>query len=114
MVKNAGSRVYHGILVAVCVVLCLVAIISFATFASTHNEFRKKTEEFERQYPGYRLQRCILFAGTGVQPFTKEAGVLLSESDACVLAIWGEVSVALLSLLLGAVFVIKAAIGINA
>ena len=114
VVKNAGSRLFHGVMVVPCAVLCLIAIISFGTFASTHDKIRKESDKFERHHPEYRLNRCILFAKSGVDPITKKEAVFLSEGHACVLAIWGEVFVAFLALLLGVVFVVKAAIGLKA
>ena len=101
MIKNAGSRIFHGVLVATCAVLCLMAIISFGSFAATHNKIRKKIKP---------PHQCILFA----KRYHKEDLIQLSSGQACVLAIWGEVFVALLSLLLGAVFTVKVAIGVNA
>ena len=116
MAKNtaAGHRVFHGVMVVPCAILCFVAIISFGTFASTHNEIGKKTDKAEDEYPLIRWNRCILFATTGVDLNSKKNSVFLSDGRACVLAIWGEVFVALLALLLGSVFGVKAAIGVNA
>ena len=108
MVKHAGSRVFHGVMVVPCAVLCLVAIISFGTFASKHNEIGKKLDKAEQKYPDVHSNRCILFATT------KYNSVFLSGGRACVVAIWSEVFVALLALLLGVVFSVKVAIGVNA
>ena len=114
MAKKPGSRVFHGVMVVPCAVLCLVAVISFGTFASTHNEIGKKTDKAEDEYPLLRWNRCILFATTGKDPDTGEKQIFLSDGRACVVAIWGEVFVALFALLLGVAFSFKAAIGVNA
>ena len=103
MVKNAGARVFHGIMVVTCAVLCLVAIVSFSSFATIHDKIRKKNEP-------WHPHQCILFTSDGKHSDTVD----LSTGRSCVLAIWGEVFVALLSLLLGIVFIVKAAIGVNA
>ena len=103
MIKNAGSRIFHGVMVAICAILCLAAIVSFSSFATIHNKIRKKTEP-------WHPHQCILFTSDGKEPNTVD----LSTGRSCVLAIWGEVFVALLSLLLGIMFTVKAAIGVNA
>ena len=97
MIKNAGSRVFYVLVVASCAVLCLIAIISFGSFADAHNKFRKIFRPSPHQ--------CILFLDDKTGP---------STGHACTFSIWGEVFVALLALLLGVAFIVKTAIGVDA
>lgn len=103
MVKNTGSRVFHFSMVVACAIICLVAIISFGSFATEHQEIRRK-------YDG-RDKHCILFTDSAGK---NTSTALLSDGQSCMFAIWGEVSVCFLALILGVMFVVKALIGANA
>ena len=106
MVKNAGSRVFHSVMAAICAVLCLVAIVSFSTFATIHNKIRN-------DWKAPPSEQCILFTKSH-EDDRGRLWIQLSSGRSCVLAIWGEVFVAFLALLLGVVFIVKAVIGVNA
>lgn len=103
MVKNTWSRVFHSSMVVACAIICLFAIISFSSFASEHQKIRRK-------YHGHD-KHCILFTDSSKE---NRSTVLLSNSHPCMFAIWGEVSVFLLALILGVLFVVKNLMAANA
>lgn len=103
MVKNTGSRVFHGFMVVACAIVCLFAIISFGSFANEYQKIRRK-------YHGHD-DHCILFTDS-VEKNTST--FLLSNSRPCMFAIWGEVSVFLLALILGVMFTVKVLMASNA
>ena len=106
MVKSAGSRFFHGAMVVPCAILCLLAIISFGSFATEHDKIRKAVQKNEGLIdPHY----CILFIDA-----VGDDTVKLSEDHTCVFAIWGEVAVCFLAIVLGVFFTVKAVIGVHA
>jgi hypothetical protein len=110
MAKNTGSRVLFAILVAPCALLCLLSVISFASFAAMHNEIIGKLDH-EKDY-------CVLFnkdGGTTTDDDGNDVVILKSDGNGpCLLVIWGEVTVCFASILLGVLFVVKALIGLKA
>ena len=103
MVKNTGSRVFHVFMVVACAIVCLLAIISFGSFANEHQKIR-------RTYHGHD-NHCILFSDSAGK---NTSTILLSNSRPCMFAIWGEVSVFFLALILGVMFTVKALMAANA
>ena len=119
MVKNKGSRVFHSAMVAPLALLCFLAVISFGSFTSEHVKIRaKKLRTSGMHYvprsgvssDGGSPHYCILFAESVGRDRNL---VVLSESHSCSFAIWGGLSVFLLSLMLGIVFAAKALYGVN-
>lgn len=105
MVNNGGSRVFHGVMVVPCAILCLVAVISFGSFADIHNKIRNKIQD-ER---GHNVDYCILFTNPA---YNKT--LVLGDDGPCVTSIWGGVCVCLASIVIGVAFVLKAVIGVPA
>lgn len=118
MVKNKGSRVFHCGMVAPLAFLCFLTVISFGSFTSEH--MRIRTKKFHtahmRNIPrgvsadGSSPHYCILFTES------RERGsylVELSQSPTCSFAIWGGLSVFLISVMLGIIFAAKALYGVN-
>lgn len=102
--KNAGSRVFHSIMVVPCAFLCLMALISFSCFAYEHDKIRKSLREVNPH-----ADYCILFMKSAAN------GTVSPGNDPpCVLAIWGEVCVFFLSIFIGAWFIVKAVIALKA
>ena len=115
MAKNAGSRVFFGFMVVFCVLLCIISIISFSTFAAEHNKIKKDMREFDRQYGTFRQDYCILYAeNLGDVDHDNRDEIELGNDGPCAFAIWGQVTVCFVSVLLGILFTIKAVVGINA
>lgn len=110
--KNSKSRIFHGAMVGVCLLLCLVAIISTGSFAAEHNRIRKY---YRDHHPDSDDNYCILFTDyTGRKDHdTGHRIVDLSGGKTCVLAIWGETAISVVSLILGVEFLVKAIIGVN-
>ena len=112
MAKNAGSRVFFVLMVLPCILLCIISVVSFSTFAYTHNKIRDKARE-----GGSREKYCILFVknkGEKEHGQEKYQKVELGDDGPCAFAIWGQVTVCFASVLLGILFTVKALIGINA
>lgn len=107
MVKNAGSRVFHGFMVVPCAILCLLAIISFSSFAYLHDKIRDDMHDAWKDL-GVTPRYCILYT-----EHARGINVTLSDDHTCVFAIWGEVVVSFIALLLGMFFIVKAIIGIH-
>ena len=107
MVKNAGSRVFHGIMVVPCALLCLLAVISFSSFAYQHDKIRDEMHNAWKD-TGVTPRYCILFTEHAVGK-----NVTLSDDHTCVFAIWGEVALSFIALLLGMLFIVKAIIGVH-
>lgn len=109
MVKNTGSRVFHGVMVVPCAILCLISIISFSSFATVNDKIRRAVLNDDHYWDS---RYCILFADSGGKD--TDQYVLNDDKTTCIVAIWGEVSVTFLSLLLGLLFAVKALIGVTA
>lgn len=107
MAKNVKSRVFHGAMLGICLFLCLMAIISLGCFATEHNKIRKSHRKDHPDSNDHHY--CILFTDSRAKN-----EILLSDGKSCVLVIWGETTIALVALGLGALFLIKAVISLKA
>ena len=115
MAKNAGSRVFFGLMVILCVFLCIISLISFSTFVAEHNKIKKEVSDFDKRQRVSRQQYCILFAESlGDVDKDGKREIELGADGPCVFAIWGEVTVCFFSVALGTLLVVKALIGLNA
>lgn len=95
-----------------CILLCIISVVSFSTFAYTHNKIRDKAREGDS-----RENYCILFVkskGEREDGDKKYHAVELGNDGPCAFAIWGQVTVCFASILLGILFTVKALAGINA
>ena len=107
MARKTTARVFHGVLGAPCVAVLVLAIVSFSSFAVIHNRVHKAYKDFAEKYDSEVPDYCILFAES------KDDYVELSDNESCVFAIWGEVAVAFLALLMGVYSIFKLLIGFN-
>ena len=108
MARNVGSRVFHGFMVVPCAFICLMAVISFGSFANIHDQIRNgEKDEHGESDDTY----CILFTNSRGK---RSGHVRLGKDGPCVFSIWGEVGVCLVSIVIGVVFVLKAVIGVPA
>ena len=113
--KNAGSRVFYGLMVFPCVMLCIISVISFSTFAYEHNRVKSDVKKADERLGIPRRDYCILYAESlGDIDHDKKDEIELGNDGPCAFAIWGEVTVCFVSILLGTLYVVKALIGINA
>ena len=109
MAGKTTARVFHGVLVAPCVVVLILAIVSFSSFAVIHNRFHKAYKKDAEKVGSNEIpDYCILFA-----KFPEKGLIQLSNNGSCVFAIWGEVAIAFLALLMGAYSIFKLLIGFN-
>lgn len=108
--KNSKSRIFHGAMLGVCLFLCLVTMISSASFAAEHNKIRKYSRDHDPDSDDY----CILFTeSTGETDSEGHLIVDLSGGKTCVFAIWGEAAISVVSLILAVMFLVKAIIGVS-
>lgn len=102
-------------MVVLCVLLCIISIISFSTFAAEHNKIKKDVVEFDRKQGSSRQDYCILYAESlGDVDHDNRDEIELGSDGPCAFAIWGQVTVCFVSVLLGTLFTVKAVVGINA
>ena len=107
MARKTTARVFHGVLVAPCVAVLVLAIVSFGSFADIHDRIHKA---YKKEYDGsnYRYRYCVLFIES-----PDSNNLDLGDDEPCVFAIWGEVAVAFLALLMGVYSIFKLLIGFN-
>ena len=111
MVKNSGSRFFFGLMVIPCVILCFISVVSFATFAAEHAEIKSKVREGNS-----RADYCILFSkndGEVERHGKTYQNIILGEDGPCAFAIWGQVTVCFVSILLGTLYTVKALVGVK-
>lgn len=96
-------------MLSVCLLLCLLAVISFGSFTAKHNEIRKYYRKANYKDNNY----CILFTEYTGRHEKGHRLVELSGGKTCVLAIWGEAAISAVSLAFAVLLLVKAIIGIT-